>query len=27
VTEWTEPGFHIEGPVTELPWLIYCDRA
>jgi hypothetical protein len=27
IAEWTEPGSAIEGPITESPWLVYCDGA
>jgi hypothetical protein len=27
VAEWTGPGFTLEGPVPESPWLVSCDGA
>jgi hypothetical protein len=27
IVEWTELGSATEGPITESPWLVYCDGA
>jgi hypothetical protein len=27
IVDWMEPTSYIEGPVTNMPWQLYCDRA
>jgi hypothetical protein len=27
IIDWMEPTSYIEGPVINMPWQLYCDRA